>query len=218
MNETHESDPLRDRIDADVLAEYVDRLQKVMLTMTSRRAREEAGSDAPIEVFARHLIAAGAIDAAADACSHKAGTTDTAEIARWHRQLADALCIPTRVTTSFCPPLEPGTPRSTEPALRRWNAHFQVGLRDAGVYFRRGRHNGPHSYELCETGYGWTLIDHGEPVSDRERTEHLIHESAEALVRCANDMGGARKDAGTLRAELWQDAERDGNTDPGDGR
>ena len=218
MNETHESDPLRDQIDADVLADYLDRLQKVMLTMTSRRAREAAGSDAPIEVFARHLIAAGAIDAAGDAYSHSAGTTDTAEIARWHGQLTDALCIPTRDTTSFCPPLEPSTPRATEPGLRRWNAHFQVSLRDAGVYFRRGRHNGPHSYELCETGYGWTLIDHGDPASDRERTKHLIHESAEALVRCANDMGGAHKDADTLRAELWQDAEREDNTCPGDER
>ena len=209
MSERRESAAPDDHIDADVLAEYLDRLQKVMVTLTSRRARQEAGADAPVEVFARHLIAAGAIDAAGDACSDKVGCTDPVEIARWHCRLADALCIPTGDTTNFCVPLEPGAPRATEPGLRRWNARFQVGLRDAGVYCWRGRHSGPHSYELCETGDGWTLLDHGEPVSDRERSEHLILESAEALVRCADDMGGAQKDADTLRAELWQDAERE---------
>jgi hypothetical protein len=44
----------------------------------------------------------------------------------------------------------------------------------AEVYVRRGRIDGPHSYETCETDQGWTLLEHGVPASDQERTEHLI--------------------------------------------
>lgn len=56
------------------------------------------------------------------------------------------------------------------------------------------------------------------PPATGECTEHLIPESAEALVRCANDKGEAQEHADTLRAELSRNAEREGNTDPDDGR
>lgn len=203
------SDAHADRIDAEVLTEYIERLQAISLSDRSRTAREQAGPDAPIEVFARHLINGISIDAADDGYEDKAGSTDVEEIARWHRRLADALCIPTHETTKVCARLEPDTNPATDSGLRRWNAHFQLTLRDAGVYVRRGRHDGPHSYELCMTGYGWTLVDHGEPASDRERTDHLIEQSAKALVRAAKSMGGATKNAETVRAELWEDADRE---------
>ena len=147
--------------------------------------------------------------AARNARDDRCGNTDAEEIARWHRQWVDDVCIPTQETTEFCPRLGPRADSGTDEGLRRWNGLTYLRLDDASVYLRRGRSNGPHSYEVCKTGEGWTLVEHGVPANDRECTNHLIQQSAEAAVRCAESLGGATKSAEALQAELRENARQE---------
>jgi hypothetical protein len=89
MNETPETSGPEtgdDRIDADVLAEYLKFTEANRGLVCSDLARGKAGPEAAIEVFARHLIDELSRQAAQYAWDDGYGNTDPEEIARWHRQ------------------------------------------------------------------------------------------------------------------------------------
>ena len=200
------------RIDADVLTAYLKMLEVLSGTLCARRARERAGADAPLEEWARALIDEAAVGAAWEAGDDGFGNTDRDEIARWHRRWVDDLCIPTPETKNLTRRIEPDTTPGSTPGLRRWNARMIPGLQDAGVPIRRGRGDGPHAYELCDSDNGWTLLEHGCAASDRERAEHLIEQAPEALHRCARDMGKSPKSTELLQGMLRASAEQESVT------